>query len=162
MENARNSFYLVIRNQLALINPSRAVVLRGSVRPGVVVEENESAVAVSTPDIFVLRWTLASLDEEHVLPLATQACEIHYWTKGTSANGGLDRGRLLSAMDMELTQMLAPRSALKENFAITPALALATRVFWGGASFQPITTTKNQLSRVATVSLFSYEETVEL
>jgi hypothetical protein len=162
MENARNTFYLALRDQLAVVNPLRVMVLRGVQRPGILVEENESAVAIALPDIFVLRWTDCTLDEQHALPLAGQVCEIHYWTEGTSTNGGLDRGRFMSQMDADLSQMLGPRSAVKQNFAVTPPVALATNVFWTDATFSPVVTTKNRLSRVAKLTLYSYEEAADL
>ncbi len=161
MENTRNSFYLAARNALSVINPLRVFVLRGVQRPGIMVEENESTVAIGVPDVFVLRWTALSIDEEHALPLAQQVCEIHYWTEGTSTSGGMDRGRLLAAMDEELTQFLTARNAAKQNYAVSPPTALATRLFWSAASFGPIMTSKNRLSRVAKVTVYSYEEAAE-
>jgi hypothetical protein len=162
MENARNTFYLALRNQLAVVNPLRVLLLRGVDRPGIMVEENESAVAFAIPNVFVLRWTKLSIDTQHALPLVAQVCEILYWTEGTSANGGLDRGRLLSAMDADLSQILVPRNALKQNFIVTPPAAMATRLFWNGAAFDGVVTTKNRISRMASVTVYSYEEAVEL
>ena len=161
MENTRNSFYLLLRNALSVLNPSRVFVLRGMQRPGIMVEENESAVAIAAPDVFVLRWTELSVNDQHALPLAQQVCEIHYWTEGTSTSGGLDRGRLLAAMDEELTQLLNARNAAKQNYAVIPPAPMATRLFWGAAIFNPVTTTKNRLSRVAKVTIYSYEEAAE-
>jgi len=162
MENARNSFYLALRNQLTVVNPLRVVVLRGVQRPGILVEENESAVAVALPDVFVLHWTDAHIDEGHALPLARQTCEVNYWTEGTSTNGGLDRGRLLSAMDSELTQLLVNTNTPKQNFALTPPGPMATTVFWCSAQFEPVVTARNRVSRTAKVTVFSYEESAEL
>jgi hypothetical protein len=161
MENARDTFYLSLRNALAVVNPLRLMVLRGVQRPGILVEENESAVATAIPDVFVLRWTELSVDVDHALPLAQQTCEILYWSEGTSTNGGLDRGRLLSAMDAELTQMLLPNHAAKQNYAATPPTAMATSIFWSAPQFDGVVTLKNRLSRVAKVAVFSYEEAVE-
>ena len=162
MENAKDSFYLALRNRLAVANPLRVVVLRGLQRPGILVEENESAVPIAAPDVFVLRWAALTVDEQHATPLAAQTCEFHYWTEGTSTNGGLDRGRLMSQMDADLVEILASRSTPKQNFAVTPPAALATRAFWTDAMFGPLITAKNRLSRVATVTLYSYEEAADL
>ncbi len=161
MENTRNSFYLTLRNTLNILNPSRVFALRGVQRPGIMVEENESTVAVAFPDIFVLRWTDLSVDRQHTLPLAQQVCEIHYWSEGTSTSGGIDRGRLLAAMDDELTQLLNTGNAGKQNFASSPPTSLSTRLFWSAPSFAPIVTNKNRLSRVATITVYSYEEAAE-
>ena len=161
MENTRNSFYLALRDALSALNSSRVFVLRGVQRPGIMVEENESTIAIAVPDVFILRWTELSVDDQHMLPLAKQVCEILYWTEGTSTSGGMDRGRLLAAMDEELTQLLNARNAAKQNYAMTPPTPLATRLFWSTASFGPVTTTKNRLSRVAKVTVYSYEEAGE-
>jgi hypothetical protein len=162
MENTRNSFYLALRNALSVLNPSRVFVLRGVQRPGIMLEENESPIALALPDVFVLRWTELSVDDQHALPLAQQVCEVLYWTEGTSTNGGLDRGRLLSAMDEELTQLLSARNAAKQNYAVSPPAPSATRLFWSAASFGAIATSKNRLSRVAKVTVYSYEEAAEV
>lgn len=162
MENTRNSFYLALRNELLALNPSRVFVLRGVQRPGIMVEENESTIAIAVPDVFVLRWAELSVDDQHGLPLAQQVCEVLYWTEGTSTSGGMDRGRLLAAMDEELTQLLSSRNATKQNYAVSPPAPLATRIFWSAALFGPITTTKNRLSRVAKITVFSYEEAAEV
>jgi hypothetical protein len=162
MQNARDTFYLALRNQLTLVNPERLLTLRGVLRPGIVVEENESAVVVAAPDIFVLRWNALTIDDQHALPLTEQLCAVNYWTEGTSTNGGLDRGRLLSAMDSDLTQMLGGLNAAKQNFGATPPSAMATRVFWSTPAMEPIVVAKNRISRVAQVRVYSYEEASEL
>ena len=162
MENARDTFYLALRNQLVTVNPLRVIVVRGVQRPGILVEENESAVALAAADVFVLRWSELNLDEQHALPLAAQVSEFHYWTEGTSVNGGLDRGRLMAQMDADLVQILSTRNAIKQSFAATPAVSLATRIFWTDANFAPLVTTNNRLSRVARVTLYSYEEAADL
>jgi hypothetical protein len=45
MQNARDTFYVRLRDRLAAVNPARTMVLRGVTRPGVLVEENELASA---------------------------------------------------------------------------------------------------------------------
>ena len=44
MQNAKDTFYEVLRSRLVALNPERTIVLRGVMRPGVLVEENELAV----------------------------------------------------------------------------------------------------------------------
>ena len=41
------------------------------------------------------------------LPMVSMECSIQYATDGTSGNGGMDRGRLLAAMDAELVSALS-------------------------------------------------------
>ncbi len=162
MENARNTFYLALRNTLALVNPQRVTVVRGVERPGILVEENESATALAAPDIFVLRWTELVCHQQHSLALMEQQVELLYWTEGHSTNGGLDRGRLLSQMDSEVAQILGAGNAVKQNFGVVPPVNLATCIFWTGRSFAPMVTNKNRVSRVAKVTLYSYEEAADL
>jgi len=169
MEDARDTFYVVLRGRLAALNPARTIVLRGQLRPGVLVEENELPFAFQPVDAFCLHWTALRVDTAGPLPLAAMECEIGYATDGTAANGGMDRGRLLAAMDGELLAALnqVPHSAAKMNYsgvAGTGAAptAMATRIFWSQPAFAPVTTSGERIARVATVQVFSYQEAGEL
>src|SRR5271167_4000585 len=102
MQNARDTFYVTLRDRLAALNPARTMVLRGVTRPGVLVEENELASAAVPVNVFCLSWTGMSVDAQAALPLVTMVCQIRYATDGSSGNGGMDRGRMLAAMDGEL------------------------------------------------------------
>jgi hypothetical protein len=168
MQNARDTFYITLRDRLAAVNPGRTVVLRGVTRPGLLVEENELASAYQPVDAFCLRWTGLSVDAQGALPLVTMVCEIRYVTDGDSGNGGMDRGRLLSAMDGELVAAVsaAPQNAPKMNYASGggsgTAAAMATNVFWGDVTFGAAVADGERLERVATVEVFSYQEAGEL
>ena len=108
MQNAKDSFYLALRTRLAAINPERTVLLRGALRPGILVEEAEAPLQRNCPpDVFVLRWLGLGVDMDLSSAMAAEDCEILYSTCGTQAFGGLDRGRMLSAMDEEVMAMLA-------------------------------------------------------
>ncbi len=102
MQNARDTFYVTLRDRLAAVNPARTMLVRGVVRPGLLVEENELASANAPADVFRLRWTGLRVDAEGALPLVVMGCEIRYATDGSAGNGGMDRGRLLAAMSGEL------------------------------------------------------------
>jgi hypothetical protein len=158
MENAKDTFYVTLRNRLAALNPERVVIQRGLQRPGILVEEAEAAAAQMPADVFVLRWTALDIDTQMPAALAQMMCEIHYTTGGTQTNGGLDRGRALSEMDAELLTILNPACALKTDFTQTPAAAMATKVFWGEPQFSPVTTLRERLTRVAKVAVFSFQE----
>jgi hypothetical protein len=158
MQNAKDTFYIVLRNRLATINPERTVTLRGIVRPGILVEEAEAPMAQLLPDVFVLRWTKLAADTQLPSILATMTCEIHYATAGTQANSGLDRGRALEEMDDELLRMLCPSSAPKMNYTQTPAAQTGTNVFWTQAVFAPEATTRERVGRVATIEVFAFQE----
>jgi hypothetical protein len=170
MQNARDTFYVTLRDRLAAVNPARTIVLRGVTRPGVLVEENELASATVPVNAFCLHWTGLSVDARGALPLATMTCEISYATDGDSGNGGMDRGRLLSGMDAELVAAVsaAPQAVTKMNYVgaaggsgVAP-VAMATNVFWGDAAFGVAAVNGERLERVATVEVFCYQEEGEL
>jgi hypothetical protein len=168
MQNARDTFYVTLRDRLAALNPARTMVLRGVTRPGVLVEENELASAYQPVDAFCLRWTGVSVDAKGSLPLVTMVCEIRYATDGDSGNGGMDRGRLLSGMDGELVAAVsaAPQNVPKMSYVAggsgLAAVAMGTNVFWSDAVFGAVTVNGERLERVATVEVFSYQEAGEL
>ena len=164
MQNARDTFYVTLRDRLAAVNPARTIVLRRLVRPGVLVEENELVSAALPVDAFCLHWTTLSVDAQGTLPLVTMGCAIRYATDGDSGNGGMDRGRLLAAMDAELaaTVSAAPQHAVKRNYAGAAPAAMATNVFWGDAAFGAVVVEGERLERVATVAVFCYQEAGEL
>jgi hypothetical protein len=164
MQNAKDTFYTTLRDRLAAVNPARTMVIRGATRPGVLVEENELASDVVPVDVFRLQWMGLKVDANGALPLVTMNCEIRYATDGSSGNGGMDRGRLLAGMDAELTAALSetPRSVVKINYSVSPAVALGTNVFWGDVSFGAAVVTGERLERVATVEVFCYQEAGEL
>ena len=98
MQNAKDSFYMAMRARLAAVNPERTTVLRGAVRPGILVEEAEAPLSQLPADVFVLRWLGIGSDVNLDAPMVAAECEILYQTCGCESFGGLDRGRTLSAM----------------------------------------------------------------
>ncbi|MGA8743537.1 MAG: hypothetical protein WB561_20265 [Terracidiphilus sp.] len=158
MQNAKDSFYLALRKRLASINPERTVLLRGALRPGILVEEAEAPLAQVSPDVFVLRWLGLGIDMDLSSTMAAEECEILYSTCGSQAFGGLDRGRMLSAMDEEVMAMLQPFHTPKLNYSVQPAAAMQTQIFWDEPAFAPITVQRDRLSRSAKVLLYSYQE----
>ena len=151
MQNAKDTFYVTLRNRLALVNPNRTMLLRGVQRPGILVEEAEAVVPMLPADIFVLRWTAFQTDVNLPLLLARMECEIHYTTGGTQAAAGLDRGRALEEMDAEVLAVLSPTSTPKMNYAASPAQQLSTPVFWTAAEFTPAITARDRLTRNAKI-----------
>lgn len=158
MENAKDTFYVTLRNRLAALNPNRVMILRGVQRPGILVEEAEGVVPQTPADVFVLRWAALDVDTQLPSALAQMTCEIHYATGGAQPNAGLDRGRALAEMDAELVAILSPNSAQKMNYTQTPAAAMETLAFWGQPQFGAITTQRERLGRVARVSVFAFQE----
>jgi hypothetical protein len=168
MQNAKDTFYEMLRSRIAAANPERTIALRGVLRPGVLVEENELVSAVTIPDCFRLRWTDASVDAANALPIATMTCEIMYETAGTSGNGGLDRGRLLTEMDAELTAAVqaCPQQTAKQNYSALAsgggATAMSTNIWWSDVVLGPLVVKADRIGRTAKVTVMCCEEAGEL
>jgi hypothetical protein len=158
MQNAKDSFYMALRTRLVTINPERTILLRGTVRPGILVEEAEASFSQLPNDVFVLRWLGLGVDMDLGSTMAAEECEILYQTCGTQSFGGLDRGRSLSDMDEELVAMLDPFYTPKLSYTATPPAAMLTQVFWDEPGFAPIVIQRDQLSRSAKVMVYSYQE----
>ena len=158
MQNAKDSFYMALRARLAAINPERTILLRGALRPGILVEEAEAPFSQFPNDVFVLRWTGLAADMDLASVMAAETCELIYQTCGTQSFGGLDRGRALSEMNEELMAMLQPFYTPKLNYSATPPAALLTQVFWDEPVFTPIVVQRDRLSRSANVMVYSYQE----
>jgi len=158
MQNAKDSFYMALRMRLAAINPERTILLRGAVRPGILVEEAEAPFSQLPNDVFILRWLGLGVEMDLPSTMTAEECEVIYQTCGTQSFGGLDRGRLLSQMDEELMSMLEPFYTSKLNYTATPPSAMLTKVFWDEPGFTPVVTQRDRLSRSAKVMIYSYQE----
>jgi hypothetical protein len=168
MQNAKDTFYLTLRGRLAALNPARTTVVRGVVRPGILVEENELPTIAVLVDAFRLNWTALRVDSVGPLPMVTMECSIRYATDGESGNGGMDRGRLLAGMDAELASALCipPQTAAKMNYSGASAgvapIAMGTNVFWSDPIFGDAAMVGERLERTATVQVLAYQEAGEL
>lgn len=158
MQNAKDSFYMALRTRLTAINPQRTILLRGTVRPGILLEESEAPLSQLPNDVFVLRWLGLAMDLDLGSAMVAAECEIVYQTCGTQSFGGLDRGRALSQMDTELAAMLVPYCTPKLNYTATPPAAMLTQVFWDAPAIAPIVAQRDRLSRSARVMVYSYQE----
>lgn len=158
MQNAKDSFYAALRARLVTLNPERTLLLRGAVRPGILVEEAEAPFSQLPNDVFVLRWLGLGAELDLASTMAAEECEVIYQTCGTRSFGGLDRGRALSAMDEELVAMLRPYYTAKSNYTVQPPAAMLTKVFWDEATFAPVVVQRDRLSRSAKVLVYSYQE----
>lgn len=158
MQNAKDSFYAALRARLMVVNPERTILVRGAVRPGILVEEAEAPFSQLPNDVFVLRWLGLDMDAHLASAMAAEECEVIYQTCGTQSFGGLDRGRALSAMDEELGAILAPHFTPKLNYTLQPPAAQLTNVFWDEAEFAPVVVQRDRLSRSAKVTVYSYQE----
>ena len=167
MQNAKDTFYEVLRDRVAAANAALTVVVRGVVRPAVVVDENEIVSAAEVRDCFRLRWTSLKLDAEGAAPLVAMQCEIRYATAGTPDAGGLDRGRALASLDAVLASAIgtAPQSAVKKNFSTLVSGGVTTemnsQVWWSDVAFGALTEDAAEMRRIATVEVWSYQEVGE-
>lgn len=164
MQHARDTFYVTLRDRLAVLNPERTLVVRGLSRPGVLVSDNELVSAQMLPDVFCLYWTALAVEPRGALPLATMECEVRYVTDGSADVGGMDRGQLLAGMDAELVAALTaePRHVPKTNYGNTPPTMEGSDVFWNGPTFKPAVASAERLVRTATVEVWCYLEAGEL
>jgi len=91
-------------------------------------------------------------------------CVIQYATDGSSGNGGMDRGRLLAAMDAELASAIsAPtHSVPKFNYTGAVPAVMSTNVFWANPVFGAATSTDERMERTAAVQVYAYQEAGEL
>ncbi len=158
MQNAKDSFYMALRARLTIVNPERTILIRGAVRPGILVEEAEAPFSQMPNDVFVLRWLGLGADMDLPATMAAEQCEVIYQTCGTQSFGGLDRGRALSQMDEEVLAIVQPFWTQKMNYTATPPAAMLTHVFWDEPAFAPIAINRDRLSRTATVMVYSYQE----
>ena len=158
MQNSKDSFYMALRSRLIAVNPERTILLRGAVRPGILVEESEAPFAQLPGDVFVLRWLGLGAELDLASTMVAEECEILYQTCGTQSFGGLDRGRALSAMDEELIAILQPFHTPKLSFIATPPATMLTQIFWDEPAFGAVATQRDQLSRSAKVMIYSYQE----
>ncbi len=159
-QDAKDSFYLALRTQLAVLNPDRTTYVRGAVRPAVVVAENELEPGDGAPplDTFVLHWSAATADTSEAMPLEHARCEISVSTAGSPEGAGMDRGRTLAAMRAELDLMLAPRQAAKTSCAVAIPVTAATPVFWSALASEQVKEAAGELSMTCAVDVFAWRE----
>jgi hypothetical protein len=158
MQNAKDTFYMALRNRLAALNPERTIMLRGAIRPGILVEEAEAPFNQLPNDVFIVRWLGHGGDIDLASTLVAEECEIVYNTCGCQTFGGLDRGRALSQMDGELLSLLQPFSTPKMSYTDQPPALFLTQVFWDEPVFSPTVTQRDRLTRSAKVMVYSYQE----
>jgi|SRR5882724_5846473 len=164
MQFAKDSFYVALRDRLTVVNPARTVAINGAVRPAVLVTENEPTTA--TPllaNVFQLTWSAAQTapgEDAGKRPLIALACEIAYGTSGT-LDGGVDRGRLMAALDMELLAICSPGRTNKQDFTQATPVDLGSFVIWTKPDLKPVVTDRKTgllLVRNAELTVFFFPE----
>lgn len=155
MVDTKDAFYVALRDRLRTVNPERKMLVRGALRPAILVEDAEPVSEKMPRDVYVLRWTELGSDPSLPETMAITRCEIHYCTVGTEDACGLDRGKVLAAMDADLREILKPPSTPGMNYSSTPATATGVTVFWTEPLFSPTKTTRDSLERVASVTVLA-------
>jgi hypothetical protein len=168
VQATKDTFYAALQSRIAVLNPARTIVIRGVLRPAVLVPENELPGAavdgISPAETFCIRWTGLKVDAQSGGPLLTLGCEIRYASDGTTGNAAMDRGRTLAAMDAELATALTtwPLNATAEAIAeisgggASTTTALASNIFWSEATFAPAVARGERLERTAQLEVFGY------
>lgn len=166
VQDVKDSFYAGLRDRIAAANPARTIVVRGVIRPAVLVVENEMPLGEGVPlETFQLVWGVLK-STTNALLLAS--CQIAYTVNGSvgateTASSVLGRGRALAAMDGELIQALGGPVRSVRGFSVTESNGVAiqtptgTRVFWGDATFAVAVEKGNRISRIASVEVFGYD-----
>ena len=157
MQNTKDSFYIALRDRLAALNPARVITIGGTVRPAIVVAENEvAASALPLADTFYIHWGNATELRDQALDQLE--CEIHYRVEGSETAAYQDRGRALAKSDEELLAITYSASAPLKDYSVTPALATGTNIFWTRPELGPIKVDGRKLMRVAKLRVFSFVE----
>lgn len=164
MQSLKDSFYIALRDRLAVRNPERKVNIGGQERPAIVVAENE-LVAAASPllEVFHLNWSkTAALTSDEPAPMLKVICEISYASEGSDDLNSQDRGRTLAAMDAELFDICRPGRTEVEDYSDSaggaPPFAPGTTLFWSLPELSETKTEGRRVSRTATVELFAFTE----
>jgi len=132
MQYTKDSFYMALLERLVALNPQQTVTVNGTIRPAIIVAENELVVPiVPLPDAFYIEWGAAQVLPRQVGSKALLAmdCIISYHTFGT-VESGVDRGRILAALDMELLSICQPPRTSKRDYSQAPSVDLGTMISW--------------------------------
>lgn len=158
MQSAKDSFYIALRDRLAVLNPARTVAVEGVTRPAILVRENEPPTAAEDQaDAFYLDWGPALALDDSETPVMQIACEITYWTAG-SDNGAGDLGRRLTELDEELLRFCDPPRTALMDYSVSPAACLGRTVFWGPPGMKSKVDEQGRASRKAELTIFFLAE----
>ncbi len=162
MQHAKDTFYVTLRDRLAALNPARIVFLDGVNRPAVIVAENEPATSTGALlDAFYIVWGAVRVVESAARaprPLLALDCSIVYRTRGSEDMSGVDRGRALAALDLELLHISAPHSTPKRDYTQTTPADLGTSVLWLPPQLAEPVNVGGELRRTARTTIYFFPE----
>jgi hypothetical protein len=170
MQFTKDSFYMALRERLVALNPLRTVTVNGVARPAVIVAENEVVVPVEPlPDAFYLEWGAVKPVERQTgrRRMMEMDCVISHHTLG-SVESGVDRGRVLAALDTELISICRPTHTEKQDFSQTPSVDLGTQIVWSAPEFGEVsgvianesTNRRVRVERKTRVKVFFFPEVI--
>jgi hypothetical protein len=173
MQFTKDSFYMALLQRLVSLNPLQTVTLEGTTRPAIIVAENELVIsAPPVSDAFYIEWGAAQMVPRQVgdRGLMEMECLISYHTLGT-VQSGVDRGRALAALDMELLSICEPPRTSKRDYTRSPSVDLGTGILWTTPSLSKVSgsdAAKNEglprgnegvrLERSASLKIFFFPE----
>jgi hypothetical protein len=129
MQAAKDSFYMALRARLAALNPARTVMIDDEAVPGILVRENmEPRFNEAQPGVFYIDWGEVLIAESS-RPMLGLDCSIWYASEG-SGGTGVDRGRVLAEMDVELLRICDPPHTEMIDYSQAPSADLGSGVFW--------------------------------
>jgi hypothetical protein len=153
MQQAKDSFYMALRERLAAADPERTVVVDGTSRPAIVLEENEPS-ATNLEDAFRLTWGRC-VRVGGGSELMKIDCTVKYATRGIDATSG-DKGRALGAMDGQLSAMAQPPRATKMDYTTIPATNTGTMIFWTDLDFDEPKNEAGRIEREAKTTVYFF------
>ncbi len=169
MQNAKDTFYRMLQSRLAALNPARTIVLRGTVRPGVLVEENELATAA-----LCRGHVSAGLDRAAHRRRARSAAGhnamrhplCHRRNLRQRRNGPRPRALRDGCRSWPPPSAPLRSPSPKQSFVGLPAgvppITMATNIVWADPVFGPCEIKGERLARTATVQVLAYREAGEL
>jgi len=153
MQQAKDSFYMALRERLAAADPERTVVVDGASRPAIVVEENEAS-AMNLEDAFRLTWGRC-VRVGGGSELMKIDCTVKYVTRGVDDTSG-DRGRVLGKMDGQLSTIAQPPRAIKMDYTTIPATNTGTMIFWTDLEFAEPKNEAGRIEREAKTTVYFF------
>jgi len=159
MQATKDSFYITLRDRLVAVDPNRTIMLDGATRPAIVVVENEPPGTPPTLcDAFYLYWGAARPARPEAGTLMEMECVISYRTKGSDANGNLDRGRDLASLDNDILAMCSPPNSEKCDYSTGTDVDLGSTIFWTPPVFSALVNAPPYVGREASITVFFYPE----
>lgn len=140
MQFTKDSFYMALLERLMSLNPLQTITLHGTTRPALVVAENELVFPVEpVADAFYIEWGAAQPVQQLAgrRGLMQMECVISYHSFGT-VDSGVDRGRTLGKLDMELFSICQPPHTAKRDYTQAPSRDLGTNILWTTPSLSEI------------------------